>query len=154
MEEDDITETFLSLIGFSMFFTFALAGTMLVGVDPNDFLYVEYDPASDFFFLMGLVFLNFIFLSFFLSKTSKFRKSKNLNCRQNELLLLSDSMLIYSFFYVPAQFGFLFFLIKYFGTALTMILIIILIFQISFLLLIFYNAFRIKKDYKKILEEK
>jgi len=154
MEEDELTEAFLGIIGFSLFFTAGSIGTMLAGLDPDTGFYVEYTPSIDFMILMGILFINMIFLCIFLSKSSKFGKSRNLNRRQTELLLLTDSMMFINFLYLPIQAFLLYFFIKYFETALTMSLMFQLIFQTTIITLIFYNSYRVKKDYREDLADR
>ena len=91
---------------------------------------------------------------YFLSQSSNFRKSENLNYRTGEILYISDKMKFYSFFYIPIQALIIYFSIKYNQTSITFYLILIVALGISLILLVFYNSFRIKSDVREETAEK
>ena len=147
MGEDDILEGFLALIAFSIFFLFATIGIILTSTNPDSYLYIEYNPPEDFFILLSLLLIDLVFLALFLNKSLKFRISHNLNKRQLELLLILDKMKFYSVLCVPLHGFLIYFYVKYFETSIAIYLFLTLLFEISLIILIFYNSFIISRDY-------
>jgi hypothetical protein len=149
MGEDDILEGFLALIAFSIFFLFATIGIILTSTNPDSYLYIEYNPPEDFFILLSLLLIDLVFLALFLNKSLKFRISHNLNKRQLELLLILDKMKFYSVLCVPLYGFLIYFYVKYFETSIAIYLFLTLLFEISLIILIFYNSFIISRDNEK-----
>jgi len=147
MEDTDIQESFLALIIFSFLFLFTTAGTLLAGTNPDSvFIYIEFDPPEDLTIIIIILLLDSILLLLFLSQAFKFRESRNLNKRQIELLLISDKMKYYCIYFIPLQGFLIYFYVKYFKTAIAIHLFLMLLFEISIIILIFYNSFIINRD--------
>ncbi len=118
MYDNDIIEGIFSLIGFSIFFLFATIGVIFSSTNPDSYLYIDYNPPEDFWAIIGLLTLNFLFLCYFLTQSLKFRKSNNLNYRRAELILISDKRKYFGLCYTAIQALLVYFYIKYIETGL------------------------------------
>ncbi len=154
MDEQETVEAILALVGLSIFFCLATIGTIIASTDADSFLYIEFDPKEDFFILICLIFINIIFLFYFLGQSSNFRKSKNLNYRTGEILYISDKMKFYSIFYIPVLVLIIYYFIKYNPSSITLSLLVIWLIGISLILLFFYNSLRIKREVREEIAEK
>ncbi len=146
MEIDEAVESFLALIGFSMFFSLAFIGAMLASINLDSNMYVEFDPPEDFIYLMLLFFANFAFLIYFFILSFKFRESKNLNFRLGDLIVVSKKIKYYNAFYIPIQIIFGFFYIKYFETAIAIYMFILLVIETGLIAFVFYISYIVDKE--------
>ena len=48
MNDNDIVEGLLGLVGFSIFFLFATIGIIVSSNNPDSYLYINYNPPEDF----------------------------------------------------------------------------------------------------------
>ena len=152
--DETIHEALLALTGFSMFFIFATLSSILASANPDSYIYVEYSPPEDFYYLIGLLFGNFVFSLYFLMQTLNFRRSYDLDKRYGELLFTSNKMLAYSCFFLPVIGILIFYLVVYFETLLAITMLLTVIFDICLFLLIAYNSYRIRQDYKEEVAER
>ena len=143
MNDNDIVEGLLGLVGFSIFFLFATIGIIVSSNNPDSYLYIDYNPPEDFWTLIGLLSLNFLFLCYYLIQSLNFRKSRDLNYRKGELLLISDKMKYYGLCYVIIQVILIYFYIKYIETGIDLSFFLMLLFELCLIILIFYNSFYI-----------
>ena len=154
MDEQETLEAVFSLVGLSVFICLATIGTMVASVDADSFLHIEFNPEEDFIILISLIVINIIFLFYFLSQSSKFRKSKNLNYRTGEILYISDKIRLYSVIYSPVPIVFIYYFTKYNQTSITFYLFVIIISGITLILISFYNSYRIKREIREETAEK
>ena len=152
--DDDILDAFFALIGFSIFFIFATLGAILASTNEDSYLFVNFEPAEDYFILIGLLMIHLVFMFYYLLKSFRFRHSRGLEKRYGELLETSDKMLVYSFFFLPVFGYILFYYIKYFVSSIAFYLLLTLLFELGLLALITYNSIRIRKDYKEEVSER
>ncbi|MGQ4872479.1 MAG: hypothetical protein ACP6IY_00235 [Promethearchaeia archaeon] len=152
--DEDIINALFALISLSMFFIFFAFGTIISSLNEDNFMYIEYNPKEDLFYIFGILSLNLGFLGYQLLKASNFRYSRNLNKRYGEILVNSDKMMIYSVPLIILNLFLLYFYMKYFLSSLAFNILLIMISELILIALIFYNSIKIRRDYREELLEK
>ncbi len=149
MSERDIDfyfEAILGLIIFSLLFSFTLFANFLDSLNPDSYLYIKYSPDFDTFIILILILMDIFFTLYFLNLSFNFRRSRNLNLRKNELLIIHDKIKIISFVYLPQKAIKIYYLIKYFNTSITLYMFLTLLIELSLISLIFYVSFQLLND--------
>ena len=67
MDEQETLEAILAIVGLSLFFCLATIGTVIASMNADSFLYIEFNPEEDLIILVGLIFINIIFLFYLIS---------------------------------------------------------------------------------------
>ena len=112
MDEEELHNAFLSLIGLALFFSFATIGVIIASLDPDSYLYIDFEPDTDLLFIILFIILDDAFFIYYLIKISIFKKSSDLNYRKRELLIFSDKLKISCLLFVPIQLFQIYFLLN------------------------------------------
>jgi hypothetical protein len=145
---DDIEEIFeaqIAVIGIAFFLLFATLGTLLASLNPDSYLYVEFNPPIDFFLIMGFLIIDLICLGLFLNRSLDFRRSHNLAKRKGELNFLINKLKLWGVIFMFIQGFLLYFWFKYLLYEFAMYLAIYLFFLLLMVGLFFYNSMQMKR---------
>ncbi|MGV9171759.1 MAG: hypothetical protein ACOC35_04180 [Promethearchaeia archaeon] len=143
---EEIFEAQIAIIGIAFFLLFASLGTLLTSLNPDSYLYIEFDPPLDFYLILSILLVDLFCLGLFLNQTLEYRHTRNLERRKGELLYLVTKLRIWGVLFVLFQ-GFLFyFWLKYFSSEFAFYLSFFLLLVVLMISLFFYNAINLKSD--------